>query len=348
MHIAIISPYSLGPVRGNLITVNRIAEHLELLGINTDILPLDVITRDRLALRLDEVRPDLILAFHALLCGEVACQEAERLGVPCVITTTGGDINDPLFGSYPRTVYAINAARHVVCFDDAGAALVLQAFPGVASRLTTIPQGVVCMPLAGRVDSRIPDGAFVALLPAAIRPVKNIEEPLHALAGLARAYRNFRLIIAGGVLDNDYAIRVQELLSAAPFAVWLGEIPHECMGDLYARADLVLNCSHNEGMPNSLLEAMAHGRPVVAADIPGNRSLVRDNETGWLYSGGRALAGIIEVLMNDPARRAEAGKRAKEYVAQHFSPNQEAERYRELFCRLLADTPRKIIQERLP
>jgi glycosyltransferase involved in cell wall biosynthesis len=88
-------------------------------------------------------------------------------------------------------------------------------------------------------------------------------------------------------------------------------------------------------MPNSLLEAMALARPVLAADIPGNMSLVHDNETGWLYSDENDFRSKVTRLMGDTTVGAEIGRRAKEYVQNEFSPLSETERYIELYSTLL-------------
>ena len=179
----------------------------------------------------------------------------------------------------------------------------------------------------------------MVLLPAALRPVKNVEMPLQALGGLAGQIPHLMLVLAGGVIDSGYAARIQSMVAAAPYALWLGEVPHERMGALYARADIVLNCSHYEGMPNCLLEAMALGRPVVAVDIPGNRSLVRDKETGRLYSNAAELAEIVRELVGNPKMREELGRNGRTFVHSYLSSQFEAIRYSELFTTLGADAP---------
>lgn len=338
MRVAIISPYSYGPMRGNITTVRRIAGALEDNCVETAILASDVMSVAEMENRLHSFGPDVIHAFHAGLCGETACHLAGALGVPCVITITGSDINEPLFREQGGTRWAMETAAAIVCFDELEAGQVLRFFPGAAERISVIPQGVATLPQVVGLDAAIPADAFVLLLPAALRPVKNIEFPLRALASLAFENDKLLLVIAGGVIDHSYADRVREMLAGAPFAVWLGEVPFEQMGALYTRADVVLNCSHFEGMPNSLMEAMALARPVLAVDIPGNRSLVHDNETGWLYSDESEFMALVTRLMGDAALRTEVGRRAREYVQSVFSPRLEAERYIELYTTLRVTT----------
>lgn len=334
MRIAIISPYSSGPMRGNIITVRRIASSLEGLGVETIILPIDTMPVAEMECSLHTFAPDIIHAFHAGYCGEAACTLAERFGVPSVITITGSDINEPLFRERAGIHRTMAMAAAIVCFDDLVAAEVAGFFPDTTGRITVIPQGVIPLSVTLDAGCDIPEDAFMLLLPAALRAVKNIEFPLRALAPLVQENYKLLLVIAGGVIDQEYADTIREMLAGSPFATWLGEVPYERMGALYARADVVLNCSHNEGMSNSLLEGMALARPVLAADIPGNRSLVHDNETGWLYRDEAEFRGVVIRLMGDAALRAKVGRRASEYVQSDFSPRIEADRYIELYTAL--------------
>jgi len=83
----------------------------------------------------------------------------------------------------------------------------------------------------------------------------------------------------------------------------------------------VLPSSYGEGLPKSLLEAAASGKAMVTTDIPGCRSVVRNNETGLLVAPKniRQLADAIETLINDKELRLRMGKRARELVECEFS-----------------------------
>jgi len=336
MRIAVISPYSCGPMRGNITTVRRITRALEEVGAEIAVYSTDVLSAVEIENHLTAFAPEIIHGFHAGLCGELACRLAERYGVPGVITITGSDINEASFRDQASTCRAMAMAAAIVCFDELVAGLVSTYFPHVTERIAMIPQGVVPLPVGVDTDCAIPEDAFVLFLPAALRPVKHIEFPLWALAPLARENDRLLLVIAGGVIDQNYSDTIQGLLDGAPFAVWCGEVPYEQMGALYVRANVVLNCSHFEGMPNSLLEAMALARPVLAADIPGNRSLIHENETGWLYTGEAEFRLKLARLMEDATLAEVVGRRAREYVQANFSPRMEAERYFNLYTTLRA------------
>lgn len=336
MRIAIIAPYSTGPQRGNITTVRRIARALERAGAETLLLALDAVDRAERERQLRSFAPHILHAFHAAYCGEPALQLAQLLGIPFVVTITGTDLDDPRLRALPGTWRALEGAGAIVCFDGATAGELAGHFPSLAGRTTVIPQGVEPLPAAGRLPPDLAEDAFVLLLPAALREVKRVEFPLAPLASLAERLPSLRYLIAGGAIDAEYAAGVERMLTRTPFATWLGELSAEGMGALYRRADLVLNCSFHERMPNSLLEAMALARPVLAADIPGNRSLVRHNLTGWLYRDGDEFRGMVELLAGAASLRAECGRRAREYVLSHHSPRREAHLHLALYGRIVA------------
>ncbi|TWJ18666.1 GPMC system family 4 glycosyltransferase [Geobacter argillaceus] len=335
MRVAIVSPYSVGPMRGNITTVRRIRRFLEQLETETIVLPADTLSASEMRQLLTSFAPDIIHGFHARYCGETTRQLANELSAPYLITITGSDINDPTLRNHPDTARAVVAAAAIACFDDHEAKAVATHFPDTGKRIFVIPQGIEPPPVTGHCPFEFPENALVLLLPAALRPVKNVAFPIRALPPLLGDNPALLLAIAGGVIDQSYATAIRDMLAASSCARWLGEVPYEQMGDLYVRADIVLNCSLFEGMPNSLLEAMALGRPVLAVDIPGNRSLVRDGETGVLFRDETDFRRQLLRLANDPTLRANCGRNAREYVLTQLSPTREAEGYLRLYKTVL-------------
>ena len=322
-------------MRGNITTVNRISHFLGRAGVELLVLPSDAISAAEMERQLISFAPQLIHGFHARYCGGLARRLAARLNLPFVITITGSDLHDPLLRDHSDTVLAIAAAQAVVCFDDSEAAELACHFPQVEDRVAVISQGAELLPVAAADSLGLAEDAFVLLLPAVIRPVKRIEFPLQALAPLVCRFPAIRLVIAGGIIDQDYAATILSMLCEAPYAAWLGEIPRERMGTLYARADVVLNCSRFESMPNALLEAMALERPVLAVDIPGNRTLVRDGDTGLLYRDQDSFCEDVARLVGDAGLRSTLGRRAGEFVRGSFSPQNEAAEHIRLYQSLI-------------
>ena len=92
-----------------------------------------------------------------------------------------------------------------------------------------------------------------------------------------------------------------------------------------------------EGQSNAILEGMANGLPVVATDIPGNRELVVDQETGFLVAvGDRAgFARWTQRLLQDRPLADRLGRAGQQRVRAEFSVDQMVQRHTELYEELL-------------
>ena len=95
--------------------------------------------------------------------------------------------------------------------------------------------------------------------------------------------------------------------------------------------------SYREGLPKSLLEAAACGRPMVATDVPGCRSVVINNKTGLLVPprNAESLALAIEKLINNKVLRLEMGIKARELIENEMSVQMINSHFIELYRRLL-------------
>jgi glycosyltransferase involved in cell wall biosynthesis len=90
----------------------------------------------------------------------------------------------------------------------------------------------------------------------------------------------------------------------------------------------VLNCSISEGgLANSVLEALALGRAVLASDIPGNRGLISDEVTGLLFRDARELAMQARRLVHEPALRARLGQAGAALVERDYPIGREVDGY---------------------
>ena len=99
-----------------------------------------------------------------------------------------------------------------------------------------------------------------------------------------------------------------ELAGRVHFTGWRLDVP-AVMADL----DVALLTSRNEGTPVALIEAAACGRPAVATDVGGVRTVVADGETGFVVGRDAALlASAVERLLGDDALRGRFGEAARE------------------------------------
>jgi glycosyltransferase involved in cell wall biosynthesis len=101
---------------------------------------------------------------------------------------------------------------------------------------------------------------------------------------------------------------------------WLGQ--QNNMSEVYANSSVVaLPSNYREGVPRTLIEAAAVGRPLVASDIPGCRDIVKDGINGFLVPPKDAvqLAAAIEELLENPGLRRRMGQAGREMVMEKYS-----------------------------
>ncbi len=100
---------------------------------------------------------------------------------------------------------------------------------------------------------------------------------------------------------------------------------------------LVSSSVDHEGCSNSILEAMALGKPVVATDIGGNRELVIPGENGFLVPPGEpvALAQAVLSLLDDPERARQMGEKGRARVLSQFNQERMVADYQKLWLELL-------------
>lgn len=247
------------------------------------------------ALRLAARRADLV---HAnWLAGAFVARFAGR---PFVVTLhgspTAGRFDD--LGLAERAPWLVRLllrrARTVICCSERLATAMRDC--GLAN-VQVIPYGV-----------DMPDERGDELEPASVLYVgrlsheKNIDVIAEATAGLPR-------IVAG---DGP----LHELLPDT-----LGFVGPAEVSELYRRAAVVVVASQAEGLPNVVLEAMAHAKAVVATPVGGIPTVIADGETGLLVPvrDATALRAAIERLLGDRALRERLGRAARARVEGYCS-----------------------------
>jgi glycosyltransferase involved in cell wall biosynthesis len=339
--ITLLTPFAFPSVRGNAVTVDRVARGLRGHGVELAVWDLSVTPEAVIESAVEAFQPSVVHAFHAFRVGPLALRLARRLEVSLVVTLTGTDANHDLFDPERAGVVrrVLEGAATLVVFHASIADRVAAALPDLRARIVVVPQSAAAaagpaFDLATRWA--LPPGRTLIVFPGGIRAVKRPLLPLAPLARLAARRPEVRLLYAGPVLDPESGTALHAALGDRPWARHVGVVPHDQMASLLAQADVVLNCSLSEGgMANSVLEALAVGRAVLAADIAGNRSLIEDEVTGLLFSDERELEARAERLAADPALRARLGAAGRRLVASRYPLEREIDGYLDVYRRLL-------------
>lgn len=159
-----------------------------------------------------------------------------------------------------------------------------------------------------RQDLGLPKNGSIIFFSSRIAPEKDVDALLRATAVLVNEGRNVWLVnLSGGYMElrsEAEGYKIQDRVIARP--------PVDPRGELvayYQAADLCVQASRAEGLGFSVLEALACGIPVVAADVGGLRETTLEGRTGWTYPPGdvEALVDAIRCVLEDPS---EASRRA--------------------------------------
>jgi glycosyltransferase involved in cell wall biosynthesis len=153
-------------------------------------------------------------------------------------------------------------------------------------------------------------------------PVKGQTELLLAMREVAREHPAARLVLVGDGIRRPLLERAARQLGIAERCRFAGFRLDGA--SIVARAAVAVSASHAEGLSNSILEALALRRPVVATAVGGTPELVRDGVNGRLVPPGApaALAARILDLLRDPGARRRMGERGRRIVEREFSLRQ--------------------------
>ncbi len=198
-----------------------------------------------------------------------------------------------------------------------------------AGKTTAIVNGVDARRFAPKPRSPRPFTVFGTV--GRLVPIKDHASLIAAFGRAAAGRHDLRLRIVGDGPEKSSLEALATASAAAPFIAIEG--PSSRPEDVYADLDVFCLPSLNEGISNTILEAMAAGLPVVATRVGGNPELIEDGETGILVpkQDPEALAQALRQYADDSDRRLRHGAAARERVLNELTLTRMAERYRAVY-----------------
>ncbi len=163
------------------------------------------------------------------------------------------------------------------------------------------------------------NGEGIILFVGRIVPIKGIDKLLMALNHLENIERLRLLVIGGDKNCQDEVDRLRRLsknLKIESSVTFLGLVEQEKLPYFYSAADICVFPSHYESFGLVALESLACGTPVVATDVGGIRSVVRDGETGYIVLDNvpQLLAEKITLALSTPRAKTDASCSIRESV----------------------------------
>ena len=185
------------------------------------------------------------------------------------------------------------------------------------------------------------DASHVVITVGNIRPIKGTDVLVRTAARVCKRFPKAVFLVVGGVQDQSYFRSVQELTSSYGLTNnvrFLGlryDVP-----SILKIGDVFCQTSRSEGLPNSLLEAMACKLPCVATDVGGTGEIINHGESGFLFPSEdpQSAAEHIISLLCDRKRAAAMGKVGRRIVEEKFTVQSMVDRMIGYYDRALEET----------
>ncbi len=287
----------------------------------------------RLIRRLRAWRPHVLHTHNPgpHLFGALAARPA---GVPVLVHTKHGRNHPDRFRSVVVNRLAGRMSRCIVAVSEATAEVARRVERVPESKLRVIHNGIdlaafpVQPPTAALTPPRV-------IHVARLQRIKDQPTLLRAARLVADTEPGFRLDIVG---DGPAGAELHALARDLKLNGHVHFLGHRNdVSPLLSSASAFVLSSRSEGVPMTLLEAMATGLPAVVTDVGGNREVVVPGETGLLVPPGspQALADALLALWQDPERARRMGAAGRRRVEEEFDMRQVAARYEALYRELL-------------
>lgn len=280
-----------------------------------------------------------LLVCHGYKADVIGWFAARRVGLPVIAVSRGWTAHTLKVRAYEALDRKmLRRMDAVVCVSEGQAAKVVRS--GIPrDRLRVVHNSVdpTRFRIRGVAERAVLETLFTSkpdVIIAAVgrlSPEKGFDQLIDATRIIVRAADSIGVVLIGdGPERRKLEARVREsgLESHVVFTGFREDVDR-----LLPSADILVQSSHTEGLPNVVLEACAAGIPVVATDVGGTSEIIEDVVNGFLVppADPAALAGRVINLARSPLLRHEMGQRGRNIVRNRFSFARQAAQYQDLF-----------------
>lgn len=295
-----------------------------------------------------EWRPDIVHVFFGIPDGPVGWALKRIYRLPYLISLRGADVpSDEVkrFAKHYKVLRPLirwlwHDADAVVAVSNGLREFAFQTTPDLP--IEVIPNAIELSVFTPPLH-RNHDGPIRLLFVGRFNAFKNVEMLIQAVAHLKmKGLEGFELHLIG---EGERRAPVERLVSDQGLTkevhFW-GWINRDSLVDKYRQADVFVTATTWEGMPNTVLEAMACGLPVVATRASGLEELVREGMNGYLVdiNDSAALADRLARLINNRFERQRMSKESRKVAEREFAWDHIAAQYVEIYKRILDEKPK--------
>jgi glycosyltransferase involved in cell wall biosynthesis len=272
--------------------------------------------------------------YKADLYGYVAARRSHKPIVATCHNWVGGTAALGIYNHLDRL--ALKRFNALAAVSDSVAQRLIDS--GVSPRkIKNIANGIDVEPFerARTLPALASDGHKVVGMVARLDIQKGFEYLLRAVRELCVAFRELKVVIVGEGPDRKAIEDMIQQCGLQSKVVLAGQ--HSDMPGVYAAMDIFVLPSLNEGLPMTILEAMAASKPVIATRVGAIPSLIKDGDTGLLVDARDAdgLRDAIANLLSDSELCERLGAAGHEWVSQNYTSEVMALKYRQMYEEVL-------------
>lgn len=278
---------------------------------------------------------DLSHSFFTVPCGFISLILKKRFKIPYIVSLRGADVpgySERFIFLYKIIVPLVKLiwknASHVISNSEGLKNLALRTKPN--QKIGVIYNGVNIEEFNPLEDKQ--NDKFKVICVSRITARKGINYLIEATDQLVKKNYNIELEIVGEGNEKAKLEKMVEKLELGNHVKFLGIIPHNELPALYSQADIFVLPSLNEGMSNTVLEALASGLPIVATDTGGTRELLSGGDNGFIVKMKNSEDLMIKIgrIMRDGDLQKRMSQRSRE-VAESMSWEKVAKQYYDLY-----------------
>lgn len=183
------------------------------------------------------------------------------------------------------------------------------------------------------------ENKITVLFPGSLCERKGVFDILKAIPLVIKEEKNIKFIF-GGCSSNEEEIKILEIIKSQHlenYTAFIGEYTDKNKAEIYGSADIFILPSYAEGLPISMLDAMASGLPIISTRVAAIPEVIDDRVNGFLIEPGdyKALAERILILTKDRNLRKKMGKNNIEKIRKNYDFSSMVKNFDELQQKLL-------------
>jgi glycosyltransferase involved in cell wall biosynthesis len=274
---------------------------------------------------INALKPEVLhVESHLFLTAFQAVKKANREHLPCVVSVHGVLAERGTFANLAQVAYlrsfgseVLRGADRIICLTHSDAAEIRQ-YGCPPEKIRLVPNAIdteLFKPCKKREDNLVVwVGRFV--------PEKGLEYLIKAAEIVSKRFRTVRFLFVGyGPLRAEITKMANDHGLLDKFVTITGPISRREIARILSSATIFVFPSLKEGLPVSVLEAMASEIPIVSSNVKGINEIILDQQTGFLVPPKKpeAIANSILTLLNNKDLRRKFGRRARQLVTEKYS-----------------------------